>query len=778
MNPDELKQLLARYNAAVDRLRREARIANTSQADLERILNEAELRFVASAGMPVEQAQQTIRAEEARASGASEEEVERARLYAGDSEDLSRVGRKARQFVQGATWGFGDELRGIAGALTPGGQGKWLSREAYIADRDRSRAGVEQFRRERPIEAAGLEVAGGLASGLGGTAAAARAGLSGARTAMLARGAASANPITSGLAKTAQTGARALSSPSALKRGVSGGLLSAGQGATYGLDTRGSLALDAGASGLLGGALYASPVGRMVARSVRERSGPLGPTPPVPTQINIPGTGTSVPLSQTIQRLYGGARDKIFRPLLETRPERIRRTRGVDDVEIMGQQIARQVQPTIGLEAAVRTPVQPILGQGSQFWTRASERVGRILQRPKVTESALTKNVDDVSSTVYGPLEQLYKQGSRITDDNIDEVIRVSGSALSPERIRAMADDGLLQLQDFIKSVVGNEQTRNLIKVPMMNLGQNLDAVFVVPPGGLGPKATVNFAVHGKRTPAQDALEGIVNTTAKSFRFGDDTVTELSSDPRYVVRLVDALRKGEVPDLQSMQAFRQSLRSSARKGNKVAEQMSSELDAIMRQVYPGLNVADDLFRQARNVEEVAKLGRGTGRQVGLQNVPDEVLANLSRSQDILKGKQSATALRQVVDWIEGTVARSSSEKALLSSAFLDGHFNAHVISPLLKNDPKKAAEMFRYLQGQEGQNLLQQYMRTIKDPSVRRKITETLLEDLRFLSSKITDPDGRSTMRNLIIGAIVGGIATKVFGTNKSLNPDPNRPTF
>jgi hypothetical protein len=62
-----------------------------------------------------------------------------------------------RSIVQGATFGFGDELTGAAKAMIPGGQG-------YTEGRDQFRAEDARFRQEHPLASTAAELGGGLAS--------------------------------------------------------------------------------------------------------------------------------------------------------------------------------------------------------------------------------------------------------------------------------------------------------------------------------------------------------------------------------------------------------------------------------------------------------------------------------------------------------------------------------------------------------------------------------------------------------------------------------------
>jgi hypothetical protein len=66
-----------------------------------------------------------------------------------------------RSEVHGATFGFGDELRGLAAAAVPGGQG-------YAEARDDWREAQNEFRRQHPYAAFGSEMVGGLLVPVGG----------------------------------------------------------------------------------------------------------------------------------------------------------------------------------------------------------------------------------------------------------------------------------------------------------------------------------------------------------------------------------------------------------------------------------------------------------------------------------------------------------------------------------------------------------------------------------------------------------------------------------
>ena len=76
----------------------------------------------------------------------------------GEMAKVDDWGGKARQLAQGVTLGFGDEIVGAIKSISPN--------ITYGEARDKSRAGIEQFRRDNPLEAMGWEVAGSIVPGL------------------------------------------------------------------------------------------------------------------------------------------------------------------------------------------------------------------------------------------------------------------------------------------------------------------------------------------------------------------------------------------------------------------------------------------------------------------------------------------------------------------------------------------------------------------------------------------------------------------------------------
>jgi hypothetical protein len=161
------------------------------------------------------------------------EEVERANIQGVEETDTGWKGL-GRAAIQGATFGLGDELRGIGAALVPGGEG-------YKEAQQRSLGRVEEVRRQRPVASTVAELAGSLPTSLA-----------------LTRGASMIAPIGRGLRST-----RALPRMNLLSKGGPAptlgragtmGLLGAAEGAVYGAGS-------AESGDRLGGAIKGAAIG-------------------------------------------------------------------------------------------------------------------------------------------------------------------------------------------------------------------------------------------------------------------------------------------------------------------------------------------------------------------------------------------------------------------------------------------------------------------------------------------------------------------------------------
>jgi hypothetical protein len=205
-----------------------------------------------SDGMPQDEAEDLVLSRVASSGEGSFRSIEELRRAGIEGVEETDTGWKGlgRAAIQGATFGLGDELRGVGAALVPGGEG-------YKEAQQRSLGRVEEVRRQRPVASTVAELAGSLPTSLA-----------------LTRGASMIAPIGRGLRST-----RALPRMNLLSKGGPAptlgragtmGLLGAAEGAVYGAGSaesgdrlRGAgvgAAIGAplgGAAGLLPGAAHA-----------------------------------------------------------------------------------------------------------------------------------------------------------------------------------------------------------------------------------------------------------------------------------------------------------------------------------------------------------------------------------------------------------------------------------------------------------------------------------------------------------------------------------------
>jgi len=169
-----------------------------------------------SDGMPQDEAEDLVLSRVASSGEGSFRSIEELRRAGIEGVEETDTGWKGlgRAAIQGATFGLGDELRGVGAALVPGGEG-------YKEAQQRSLGRVEEVRRQRPVASTVAELAGSLPTSLA-----------------LTRGASMIAPIGRGLRST-----RALPRMNLLSKGGPAptlgragtmGLLGAAEGAVYG----------------------------------------------------------------------------------------------------------------------------------------------------------------------------------------------------------------------------------------------------------------------------------------------------------------------------------------------------------------------------------------------------------------------------------------------------------------------------------------------------------------------------------------------------------------
>ena len=700
------------------------------------------------------------------------------------------TGRRLRQFAQGATFGLGDQIAGVGAFLVPGGRG-------YREAQQESKAGIEEFRREKPLEALALETAGGIATGVGSGFTAGKLGLSAATSGLLKTGAASTGrPVVQAASKLGQGIGKSFTSSQGRKRVIPNTVLGLGEGALYGLDYD-SPGTGATIGGVTRGLISATPLGRPIARSIRDRSGDLEKA------TNIPPTG-----------LLDTAKNTLFNKLNPKLQERVRNVferrvpRGVDEGDQMAIELARGtgVIRDAGENLGVFTGTTgtgnllPIVGRGTKHWTETAEDIGQLLQAPLEQRGLIQDIIEDVGQKSYGPLDDLFSSGFRATNNNIDELNRLHTGAdkLTVRGVNNTVDGEIGNLRDLISRIEGNETTKGLFTKAKTQLVNNPNAT-----------VTIRKIVQGEPTPVQVGKAStlytgkpgpfkVVKEVKNVAEWTADDILEASKDPAYLAKFLDDLgwnantgkftNPGQLPDLRSMQQLRNSLRNKAGDprtgsgGSEHARMVLDQLEGMMERLYPGLKQADALFSSAKNIDDVVNVAAGRGTKVGLRDAPKEILDDLKNARDPIGGKNPLSSLENLTTWVRSFGA-DAAQKEALESQFLATHFQKYVMAPLAKGPglgTKKAAELFDYLNGREGRAYLERFVRN-SDPGIRKQQADLIMDNLRLLSMKITNPERRQTIMNalkLATGAtLIGGVASQVFGGGGD-RIDPERPTF
>lgn len=185
----------------------------------------------------------------------------------------------AGTLAQGATFGFADELGGLGGGIRALFDPNMSFREGYDQTRGDMLADVEAQRERDPNAALGMEIAGGLLSGVG----AGRAGLT--------------------LLHSARPTVASVAGRTALESTAYGALYGIGTGDT--LVERLTGGAEQGAFGFGVGTLFGIPLGWAVGRAARSASRAAG-TPL--DEINAARIPNDHPLRQEVNQLYGQMR--------------------------------------------------------------------------------------------------------------------------------------------------------------------------------------------------------------------------------------------------------------------------------------------------------------------------------------------------------------------------------------------------------------------------------------------------------------------------------------
>ena len=664
--------------------------------------------------------------------GVSIGEARRAVQYQED-EPVDDAGGRVRQAAQGLTYGLGDEAVGLWEGIKALGPGGVTPGEAYSEGQGRSKAGVEQFRRENPYEAMALETLGSVATLPLGGFALGKAGLTGAN--LLSKGLTHGSAAVRGATKVGQAGLGALASPSRTMRGAATAVQGAASGGLLGqdYDETGTGAI---AGGVIGGALGISPLGTRVASNIRRRSGDL-----------LAKESPSALVRGLPERVRGPVRQFAEKRMVTAQP-------GEEMAQVLAQGTGRSrtgAAPDIfGNDA-----ILPVTGGGSTWLTAARKKVGNLLDRGKTQEGLLSNTKDKVRRAVYAPLDDIYGAGGEITEGNIGRVFTASGRNIEDfleapvmvgskitkpavtrntlaAKLNARRTGNLTELQNILKQIQRDKHTVHLLKPKLQRL------------------------VRGGK-------EAVTEIEATPIGFGREAeVVGEQINPRFVVEFVESLKAGKKPSLKSLQAFRNSLRKESEK-NSFAKQFEGDLDRIMNEMFPGLDQADDMFRQASAQLDAFNLGRGRTKTITFDEIPDFLQGNkLSPLTD-----RADESLQDAVTFVRNK-ATSSQEGDRLVANFLDGVFHKEVIGPLLTGSEagtKIGRKMWDVFKSDSGKVYLQQFFGTGRQSEYHLQQALKMME--LVLNPNITRPQHAQYIRRLkqAVGlGIAGYIGFKIGG--------------
>jgi hypothetical protein len=320
---------------------------------------------------------------------------------------IEDAGGLARTFGQGASFGFSDELRGVARGLNPFDEIKGFG-AGYKSGRDAEREALEQFREDHPKAAFAAELGGGLATGLLVPGAAART------IPMLGRG-----------LRSAQTG----------KRVLSAGALGAGEGAVAGAGfaDEGDRLAGAGYGGLIGGGLGVA-AGKLLPGTVQSVGGGR----------SVRGGGTGSQVAEVIEQTRGG-------PTRRTPSLPDPRSVPVPPVQMTGQ----------GLMSRGAGRARQALDWGQEYVKRAE--LG--LLRP--TQEAVEEAVNPIlkaGSRRFDEIEDAVESAGKAFDKLDADFATGWSGKLRPNMTGSQIDDANRELVDVLQRIADNKDVAKVFK--------------------------------------------------------------------------------------------------------------------------------------------------------------------------------------------------------------------------------------------------------------------------------------------------------------------------
>ena len=716
MDTDALFQLVSRYDARVADIRAEGREPRWNELD--------EWFEQNSNGISIKEARSRV-GEEQRA----------AKYGRPDDERVDDLGGKARQFAQGLTLGFGDEIAGIIGAIGPG---------TYKEAQQESLAGIEEFRRKNPWEAMALEGAGSMVLPGAGGIGAARSGVG------LFRG---------------------LGAASKAKRALTHGGLGLLEGAIYGAGEAGPGERLSGAAkmgsttGGLGAVIGASPLGRMGQQAIRRRGqllkdkpgGILKRIPDVDVPIG-PKTSQRVaetsdgyifyeapdgrwvddlnpdledlsfnsleelqaaPIDITIEtvterapvnlqrkarellesRVSGGAEGPVTAQTLATHTPRsanvLSRETAEATTDLGGQPIDSGLLSTMrGLEPTDPTLPLPSTGPGRRIGTEQLDDLSGLTQRGTRQKGLLEAGLEVDRARIYRPLERIYGGAKgkswKLTDNIVDRAVELGGDALDDIAYRSDVQKGrdlLLEVMDklgdsgLLRGAGRTAKDKTLIREMRKALN-------------LTERAKLKRAISTKRSALRNAKGAEKKKIASELDALDTKLTEMES-------VADG---ATLPGMKAMQRFRSAMRDAV-ETKEVAYNYTPDVELAMGRMFPGLDSADEVFKVSSTKSELFRAGLGEVDTVQFQKLVESAPS---------AGLGQKNAARNLDNLIEQ--ARALTDDPALKDEyvkqFLDGHFMSELIEPLLSGKQagaERAAEVYDQLMSPAGADWLRRF---------------------------------------------------------------------
>ena len=623
-------------------------------------------------------------------------EQQRAAQYGGpDDERVDDFGGRARQFAQGLTLGFGDEIAGIIGAIGPG---------TYKEAQQKSLAGVEEFRRKNPWEAMALEGAGSMVLPGAGSIGAARSGVG----------------ILRGLGAASKT-----------KRALAHGGLGLVEGAVYGAGEAGPGERLSGAAkmgsvtGGLGGLLGASPLGRMGQQAIRRRGNILKDEPgailrrvpdvDVPIGRKTPeGVRPTVNLQRKARELFesrvsGGAQGPVTAQTLATHTPRSANILSRETAEATTDFGGEPIKPALLQKMRGMQPVDPTLplpstGPGRRIGTEQLSNLSGLTQRGTRQRGLLSAGLDVDRARMYSPLERVYGgtagKSWTLTDDVADRAAAFGGDALDDVTYRVDLQEGrdlLLKVMDQLDKVGarglargGGRPSRDVGFISEMRKSLNLKE-----------RAKLKKDITKKKSEIRANSGPDADPAAKK-----KAVAELAALEDKLKKMITVEDGATLPGMKAMQRVRRSVKDQVARNNN-ARHIILDIENAMRNMFPGLESADEVFKVSKTKYDLFRAGLTEADEIQFQKLVDTAES---------AGLGQPNAARNLDNLIEQARALAPADNPALKNEyvnqFLDGHFQSQLIEPLLsgkKAGAKRAEEVYDQINSPAGREWLRSF---------------------------------------------------------------------